>query len=161
MRFHCNGWHRVGFRDYTTGMKTELSFMRTQLRRLGVIAIAAAGVGGCMSMTSGKMDQVMNSWIGHSANDLIGVWGRPSRIANDTNGDRMLIYDESSQVVWPGDEEQDPGWRLNSTTSYASSELIVYTKERIFWVNRNSTIYRCQWKGLTAADRGRGYPSMP
>ena len=28
-----------------------------------------------------------------------------------------------------------------------------YAKERFFWVDGNSIIYRCQWKGLTVADK--------
>ena len=112
-----------------------------------VIVLVAVGLGGCM--TPSKTDKIMNSWIGHYGYELTAIWGTPTGERSDGNGGRILIYDESSDTVFPA-----------MHPDHGVTELSV-TRTRMFWVQPDGTIYRCTWQGLTAADKKRGYRPTP
>jgi len=51
--------------------------------------------------TTEKYEAVLNTWIGHSAEQLVSSWGYPVRIFRGPNGNEVYQYDWSNNVVMP------------------------------------------------------------
>lgn len=45
--------------------------------------------------TSKKIQQTMDSWMGHHKSELIQSWGPPTRYESDGKGGEILIYEKS------------------------------------------------------------------
>src|SRR5690606_33722922 len=49
-----------------------------------------------------KVNERMQSWVGHHYSELIGSWGRPTYIYDDGKGGRIFMYNYSSSYTIPG-----------------------------------------------------------
>lgn len=96
---------------------------------------------GCAS----KINETMQSWVGHHQADLIASWGPPNQRASDGKGGEILIY--ISQV----DMGQTPG---RATTDYFGNVTYTaptqnsYQRTRMFYIDQDGYIYHWRWKGL-------------
>lgn len=100
------------------------------------------------------MDAV--AWVGHSAQELIDVWGLPSRIVPAPPGTEgsVYIYEESDNAamvtpLYPAGPDGNPASRpltftVSSTSGYAY---------RVFWLDSTGRIYRTAWAGPRWSNR--------
>ena len=63
-------------------------------------------------MTPEKMNEIISSWVGDNANELIASWGTPQQVMPDGSGGQILIYLQDRQSTSPG---------YSMTTSSASA----------------------------------------
>lgn len=121
-----------------------------------VLALVLGGIWLGMQAGQRHMDAVMNAWIGHSAQELVEVWGPPSRIVAAPPGAEgsLYIYEESDNTVTvtpvyaPGSE---PG--KTASVSYFTVSSSSGFAHRTFWVDPTGRIYRTAWSGLRWSNR--------
>jgi hypothetical protein len=117
------------------------------------------------------MNELMSSWMGKDANDLIAAWGPPNQTMSDGNGGQIFVYDQSRTVSLPGSSVTTtnfnantngnvyatPGYAnynantngsANTYTTYNPPTQININRQRLFWVNSSGTLYRWSWRGL-------------
>lgn len=98
---------------------------------LALLVTLSFGSVGCASISNG-----MQSWNGHTSQDLILQWGPPSRTTTDGAGGEVLVYE-----FWrPVNRAFVPyaGWVQTGG----------YTAVRSFYVNASGVIYNWRWQGL-------------
>ncbi|WP_324670104.1 hypothetical protein [Geochorda subterranea] len=121
-----------------------------------LIVLLLAGIWFGIQAGQRHMDAVMNAWVGHSAQELLDVWGPPSRIVTAPPGSEgsLYIYEESDNAVTvtpiypPPPDGSPPGRPMTFTVSSASGYAY-----RIFWVDGSGRIYRTAWAGLRWSNR--------
>ena len=94
---------------------------------------------GCAS----KINEVMDSWVGSHKSELIGRWGPPNQTTSDGLNGEILIY--SSNVVLP----QTLGRATTDTfgnTTYTAPQQNGYQRTRMFYVNKEGSIYSWRWQ---------------
>lgn len=120
-----------------------------------------------LSTGCASIDKTMQSWVGHSANDLIASWGPPQQVFSDGQGGQVLVYTQVRQWTSPGRATTNTYGTANtygniygnsysantygsatSTTTYTPAQTHGYAASRTFWVNSGGGIYRYAWKGL-------------
>lgn len=106
-----------------------------------VCLITALLLMGCAS----KINEMMDSWVGHHQSDLIAQWGPPNEVSSDGQGGAILIY-----YKWV-DLGQKPG-EINTdmmgNATYTAPEKRGYRRVRMFYVNAEGFIYRWRWQGF-------------
>ena len=135
------------------------------IKRYSFLAITTAFVillvTGCI--TPGKMNEIMSSWVGDNANNLIASWGPPQQVMPDGSGGQILIYLQDRQSTSPGYSTTTSSASANAwgnynyatATGYGTSNTVTtppktdrWTVSRSFWVDKDGRIYRWAWKGL-------------
>lgn len=108
----------------------------------------------------GQISKTMQSWVGHSSNELISSWGPPSQVFDDRNGGKVFVYAESRSWVQPGTSTTyttanayNTGYGNvsaygTSTTVYNPARVEGYTAYRTFFIDSSGTIYSWSWKGM-------------
>jgi hypothetical protein len=94
----------------------------------------------------------MQSWQGQPESALIAKWGPPTRTESDGSGGRILIYQrfvqtghEPAQSVTTG--RVDPNGEVSLKTTQTPEQTYGYQRQRLFYVNKEGTIYRWAWRG--------------
>ena len=137
--------------------------MRFRLLLLAVMASAACGAlasSGCAARRSGGTGEpgepgvqgkpdafaaLMQSWQGHSIDDLFRTWGRPAYLYSDGNGGRIAVYVPAATA----------GTTTASNEPRQLQPLRVYDPRmtdgwpifRIFFVDSTGSIVRSEWRG--------------
>jgi hypothetical protein len=111
---------------------------------------------GCLA---GRINNQMNSWMGHNYSELIMSWGPPQRVYDDGQGGRILIYTSIREWTTPGNSTTETtgqatindktiSGQAHSVTTYTPPETWAYTAYRMFAINKNGRIYKYSWRGL-------------
>jgi len=105
----------------------------------------------CVTTTPPKSDfaeeeQVtMNSWLGHSKQELILSWGPPTRVTSDYQDGEVLIYDRTVTLpAMPGHIQRTP---FGSGLQYTNPMNLTITRSRMFYVNPQGKIYHWRAEG--------------
>jgi hypothetical protein len=120
------------------------------------LLISTLLLSGCLA---GRMNNQMNSWMGHNYSELIMSWGPPAQVYDDGQGGRILIYTQSRQWTTPGHATtQTTGqatiydnmiWgQAQSVTTYTPPQRAGYTAFRAFAIDKDGRIYKYSWRGL-------------
>lgn len=51
--------------------------------------------------TTGNYERALRSWIGHDINDLVHVWGYPTKTFEAPNGNTVYVYERGATGVTP------------------------------------------------------------
>jgi hypothetical protein len=108
---------------------------------------------------AGRINRVMNSWVGQHYSALIASWGPPEQILPDGSGGNILSWTVTRSFSTPGSATtQTTGTATvsgNTASGQASSYTIynpprTYTRRvyRAFWVNSDGIVYKWAWRGL-------------
>jgi hypothetical protein len=97
-----------------------------------------------------EVNDLMASWAGGNANDLIAVLGPPNRVIDRGKGKIFIsIFDRTSstpaEVVTREFDKWFDGKRVRA--NYVPSETADHLAFRVFWINSQNTIYRWAWRG--------------
>jgi len=95
---------------------------------------------GCVN----RINQVMDSWVGHHKSELIRSWGPPTEVASDGAGGEILIYKFHRDL---GQTEGKIRTDSGGTTRYTAPEKRGYYATRMFYVNKQGYIYHWRWQG--------------
>ncbi len=101
------------------------------MRKMAAALTLLVALTGCASIGNN-----MASWVGRSSNELILVWGAPTRENSDGAGGVVLTYEQyvpRQAVFVPGAGNIMMGG---------------YTRTRQFYVRPDGTIYSWRWQGL-------------
>jgi hypothetical protein len=126
---------------------------RSYLLSALLIPVVASG---CLT---GRMNAVMNSWMGHHYSDLIMTWGPPQAVYDDGSGGRILVYYQARQWTTPGQATtfttaqariyDNMIWgQAQSFTQWVPPQTYGYTAWRLFRISRDGKIYTWSWRGL-------------
>lgn len=99
-----------------------------------IIALTLALVAGCM--TQGQRT-AMDSWIGHTQQQLELRWGAPTRMMPDGQGGQILIYDSNPGAI----TTTSPGF-FNGRYYYPGvTTTTVHAHNTQFFVNSSGIVY--------------------
>lgn len=92
-----------------------------------------------VSCVSSKINtkEVMDSWVGHTKQELLMSWGPPARVERDGAGGEILVF--AQQVNIPPQTSTFYDGYGGSTTSTLPG--VNYWDYKMFWVNQNGVIY--------------------
>lgn len=103
------------------------------------LPILLALVLGCTSIR-----EVMESWIGSSANQLYSSWGAPNTIASDGHGGQILTYTQQHSYTTP---RYTPYYQTDAYAAYTyGGQTYHRTSIRTFWIDSDEIIYRVAWR---------------
>jgi hypothetical protein len=123
--------------------------MRVRFLLIAVIASSVLASSGCAAR---RFDALMQSWKGHTVDDLFRTWGRPVYLYSDGNGGQIAVYIPAASA----------GTATKATTGIPvtkdqrfPSPLRVYDARmtdawpiyRIFFIDTTGRIVRCEWRG--------------
>jgi len=137
-------------RRYMAKFKREV-----QMKKIIIISFGLFFFSGCAA----HINELMNSWMNYHYADLIASWGPPQQVFDDGYGGRILIYETNRSWTVPGKSQtyttgnatiyDNYIWgSARSYTTYRNPQTYGYTAYRMFWINKNGTIYRWAWRGL-------------
>jgi hypothetical protein len=104
---------------------------------IAIVTVLLLSLSGCM----GRINDTMQSWIGHPQSELILKWGPPQSTASDGNGGSILIYGAYVNLG------QTPG-QIYANGAYTAPQQQGYQRTRMFYVNSSGIIYNWRWQGL-------------
>lgn len=130
--------------------------------RLIIFFMLVTIVQACTVTKTVYTENIFNSWIGHSAQELMLQQGSPAKIVSDGNGGQIYVYDKSS-IVTVGYSSPGrfytrpagvavPGYQatqLNYQPGATISNQFVSEKKIEYFVNSDGYIY--SWRSV-------GYP---
>lgn len=119
-----------------------------------VIAVCLSGVA-CAS----RVNEVMQSWVGHHVSELVGSWGPPQQVIDIGDGSRLFVWTAVRQYTSPGTATTTGTANASvygntvygtgqSTTVYNPPQTTSYQASRTFWVNSEGVVFRWAWRGL-------------
>ena len=124
--------------------------MRKVIKFISLLLIVVMFTG-CAS----HINKVMNSWMYHHYSDLMASWGPPQYLYDDGKGGRILVYTSPRAFAVPGSSYTTFNANVydnyiwgSAVTTYNPSRVYTWTAYRMFWINKQGTIYRWSWKGL-------------
>jgi len=68
---------------------------------LGILVLSLM-LNGCTTFGSEKYEAALNSWVGASADNLVGSWGAPNGVYEKDDGGKILTYIYSRQSTFEG-----------------------------------------------------------
>lgn len=129
-------------------------------RRVLPVVLSTVLLTACAS----SVNKLMESWMGHSAEELIASWGPPTQVLDNPSGGKIYVYHQNSQVTLPGTAPTpgtshtsgyiDANGNWQSTTTYnpgspgGPAKTYDFQRTRLFFVNPQGIIYRWSWQGL-------------
>ena len=117
--------------------------MRVRLLLVAVVVSGAVASSGCAAR---RFHSLMQSWQGHTVDDLFRTWGRPAYLYSDGEGGRVAVYVPAASA----------GTSRAAVTSEPRQEALrVYDPRmidgwpvfRIFFADGTGRIVRSQWRG--------------
>lgn len=126
--------------------------------RLTALILPALLLTGCLT---GRLNETMNSWVGHSASELIMAWGPPQAVYDDGQGGRVVVYTHERHFT-TAPATATTSTTLNATvynndlvlgqaqsiTTFTPAQTSGYTAWRVFQIDQAGRIYNWSWRGL-------------
>jgi hypothetical protein len=110
-----------------------------------VLAAALAVSSGCAAR---RFDALMQSWQGHSIEELFRTWGPPNYLYSDGKGGRVAVYVPPPEAGVT--RSRDAGDRLRSAAStqiYDRAMTGSWPIYRIFFFDVSGRIVTTEWRG--------------
>lgn len=103
---------------------------------------------GCASTKNYEMK--LDSWLGHSANELVSSWGYPQSSLVAPNGNTVYIYGNSGSYGMPS--QTNSTYNVVGNTIYGNSyttggQTINFWCRTFFEVNESKKIISWKWEG--------------
>lgn len=130
------------------------------MRRQIIGVMCTLLLGGCAS----SVNNVMQSWVGHTTDELMMKWGPPSQVIDNPSGGKVFVYVSNVSWTTPGSPGVAPTVITNGyidaygnfqATTYAvggvaatPAQTSSYQRVRMFFVNSSGVIYGWRWQGL-------------
>jgi hypothetical protein len=116
---------------------------------LAVMAFAASGAIASSGCAARRFDALMQSWQGHTIDDLFRTWGRPAYLYSDGSGGQVAVYVPAATTPAtsiPGaavrNERQPQALRVYDPRMIDSLPIF-----RMFFIDNTGRIVRSRWRG--------------
>lgn len=96
--------------------------------------------------TTENYNAILESWIGHNANDLVNSWGYPNSVFEAPNGNTVYVYGYQNSTYIP----QTSYTTFSGNTAYTNTTggyTVNSNCTTYFEVNSQKTIVHWKWKG--------------
>lgn len=92
-----------------------------------------------VSCVSSKVQtrEVMDSWVGHTKQELLMSWGPPARVSSDGAGGEIIVY--ARQVYIP--PQTSTFYDSYGGSSTSTLPAVNYWDYRMFWINKDGIVY--------------------
>jgi hypothetical protein len=112
------------------------------------VATAATAPATNAGNESGEFAALMQSWNGHTINDLFRTWGRPVYLYSDGEGALIAVYIPEA-FAGPSPRPSIPRDRgeLNALSVYDPRLADAWPIYRTFFADRAGRIVRSEWRG--------------
>jgi hypothetical protein len=118
-------------------------------RRTSILAaVLVVTLGGTIGCASRRFDALMDSWQGHSLDDLFRTWGAPNFLYADGAGGVVAVYVPAANAGGPRTEGARE--RLLARTRaivYEPSMRDAWPIFRLFFADDAGRILRTEWRG--------------
>jgi hypothetical protein len=89
----------------------------------------------------------MQSWQGHTVDDLFRTWGRPVYLYSDGGSGRIAVYVPRASAGTAGPAVTNAAGQPEALRVYDPRMTDVWPIFRIFFVDSAGRITRSQWRG--------------
>jgi hypothetical protein len=100
--------------------------------------------------TSGKYEEILNSWTGHDANELVEAWGYPSSSFQAPNGNTVYTYDSNASIKMPSQTNTTSnviGNTVYSNSTTLGGQNVALWCRTYFEVDAEQTIVKWSFEG--------------
>lgn len=115
-------------------------------RRFLLVAIMASGALASSGCAARRFDALMQSWQGHTIEDLFRTWGRPVFLYSDGEGGQIAVYvpvaAATPRTTLTNEQRQPAALRV-----YDPRMVDTWPIFRIFFADRTGRIVRSRWRG--------------
>jgi hypothetical protein len=121
--------------------------MRLRLLLLAAIALASSG---CAAHRPGAFNALMQSWQGHTIDDLFRTWGRPVSLYSDGNGGQIAVYVPAASAgttVTTGTAVTNERRQPEALRVYDPRMTDAWPIFRIFFADSTGHIVGSRWRG--------------
>lgn len=127
---------------------------KTVMHKVTFIFAAAIFLSACA--TTAKYEATLNSWLGHSANELVNSWGYPISTFEAPNGNTVYVYSSSGSYTMPTNTNTTVN--VYGNTAYANStttggQTLRFWCHTFFEVNSRKEITKWSWRGNNCTAR--------
>jgi hypothetical protein len=116
-----------------------------------VLIMMAFGVSGALASSgcaARRFDALMQSWQGHTINDLFRTWGRPAYLYSDGSGGQVAVYVPAATTpAIPGTAARNETRQPQALRVYDPRLIDSLPIFRIFFVDTAGRIVRSRWRG--------------
>ena len=123
------------------------------MRRSLLLLAVSASLTGCASGGFGAMDRIMSSWVGASADEVMGQWGYPHE-ERSIAGRKLLVWHRNVQLTMPATATTTgTANRVGGTTFYSGTTTVSgggvsnWSCVRILEVDSSNKVVSGQWEG--------------
>ena len=92
--------------------------------RLSICLLATFLISGCA--TTKGYQEVLETWVGSSADDLVSSWGPPTSVYELSNGGKVIQYNRSNTGQVGGYTYQSPETTYHNGSGYSSGQASAY-----------------------------------
>ena len=127
----------------------NLTGMRVSLI-LAVIAFGAPVALASSGCAARRFDALMQSWQGHTINDLFRTWGRPAYLYSDGSGGQVAVYVPAATTPatsTPGTAARNEPRQQQPLRVYDPRMIDSLPIFRIFFIDNTGRIVRSRWRG--------------
>ena len=122
--------------------------------RLIVVILSALFISACTTVAN--YQKVLNSWVGHNVDELVGSWGYPANTFKAPNGNTVYAYNSSGSYTMPTNTAST--YNIYGNSVYGSStttggQTLNYWCQTFFEVNEKNIITTWSWKGNNCKSR--------
>ena len=126
------------------GIVLTLTRMRLRLVLVAVIASGVLASSGCAAR---RFDALMQSWQGHTIDDLFRTWGRPVYLYSDGEGGQVAVYVPAASAAKPGTAVANESRQPEALRVYDPRMIDAWPVFRIFFLDRTRHVVRSRWRG--------------
>jgi hypothetical protein len=121
--------------------------MRARLRLLAVMLAGASVALASSGCAARRFDTLMQSWRGHTLDDLIRTWGRPVYLYSDGEGGQIAVYVPAASAGTSRAAAANLGRPPEALRVYDPRQTEGWPIYRIFFVNSTGHIVGSRWRG--------------
>jgi hypothetical protein len=117
---------------------------------IALVASAALASSGCAAR---RFDALMQSWQGHTVNDLFRTWGRPAYLYSDGSGGQIAIYVPAASAATTAAASNAAAAPRNGPRQpqplreYDPRMIDSWPVFRMFFIDDTGRIVRSRWRG--------------
>jgi beta-xylosidase len=118
------------------------------MNKLILILTTLCFLAGCG--TTKGYEEILRTWVGHNANDLVASWGYPKNSFKASNGNTVYVYSSSGSYTMP--TQTNSTYNLYGNTVYGQStttggQTLNFACTTYFEIDNSNRVVRWSWEG--------------
>lgn len=106
--------------------------------------------------TTAQYEEVLDSWVGSNANELVQAWGYPENSFSTPNGNTVYVYRDSSGFTMPTETNStfsSLGNTVHGRSTTTGGQRVNLTCTTYFDINKSNIIVKWGWEGNNCKSR--------